>query len=259
VSLTTADVKQGHGVAWAEKGAGQGSPIFFIHGFAADHTAWSGLQSQMSRAGHPTLAVDLPSHGVAFQDAHDVSELAKPVIELVQTKYSSQPLHLVAHSMGALVALAVAQAAPVASLTLIAPAGVGRTINTHFLDALVKPRDVASVARVLTRLTHGPNGLSEAAHEAIYNDLIKGRIAGIAQSLAGASGQSVDIRDELAQIAKNIPVSLLLGHRDQVVDWTEALEISALVSVHHFPDVGHMPHWEALPKVQAILERQISS
>lgn len=259
VSLTpAADLQKGYGIAWAEKGVSSGAPIVFIHGFAADHSAWAGLQSQMARAGHRTVALDLPSHGSSAQDAHDISELSLPVIELLNQKFDTQPIHIVSHSMGSLVAVDLAQALPIASLTLIAPAGVGRTINTHFIDALAKPRDVSSVARVLSSLTHGPNGLSDDAHNAIFDTLAKGRIADLAQNLAGASGQNADVREQLALIAQQVPVSLLLGHRDQIINWSEALDISPLVSVHHFPDVGHMPHWEALPLVQSILERKIA-
>ena len=256
-SAASDDVQTGNGIAWKEKGAASGTPVMFIHGFAADHTAWSGLQSQMARSGHRTLSVDLPAHGAAALDAHDASDLALPVVSLAEQKIDWQPLHIVAHSMGALVAVALAKVVPTASLTLIAPAGLGRTINTRFLDALANPRDVATVARTLTQLTHGPNGLSDAAHEAIFATLSKGRLTEVAQSLAGASGQNVDLRRDLEQIANEVPVTVMLGQRDQIVDWTEALDVSPLISVHHFPDAGHMPHWEALTQVQAILERKI--
>ena len=258
-ALAADGLHTGYGIAWAEKGAATGAPVLFIHGFAADHTAWSGLQSQIARSGHRTVAVDLPSHGAATQDALDAAELVQPVIALTEQHISWQPVHIVAHSMGALVAVALAQAVPTASLTLIAPAGLGRTINTHFIDALANPRDVASVARALTSLTHGPNGLSDAALSAIFNVLSQGRLSGIAQSLAGASGQNVDLRDALTKLAQDVPVSLLLGQRDQIVDWSEALDVSPLIGVHHFPDAGHMPHWEALPQVQAIIERKINT
>ena len=259
VSAVSGDLQTGYGIAWTEKGAATGAPVMFIHGFAADHSAWSGLQSQMARSGHQTLAVDLPAHGNATADAHDAADLAQPVIAMAEQKVDWQPLHIVAHSMGALVAVALAKAVPVASLTLIAPAGVGRTINRRFLETLATPRDVASVARALTSLTHEPNGLSDAANEAIYQTLSRGRLIEIAQSLAGASGQNVNLREDLVGIAQDIPVSLMLGQRDQIIDWTEALDVSPLIGVHHFPDVGHMPHWEALPQVQAILERKINA
>lgn len=246
------------GVVWCEKGPTEGSPILFIHGIAADHTAWAGLQSQMARSGYRTIAIDLPSHGVSTIDARSVAELTSPVIEFAEKAISSQPIHIVAHSMGALVSVVLAKSIPIASLTLIAPAGLGRTINTNFLNTLSAPRDVASVARVLTWLTHSPNGLSEAAHQAIFETLRKGRITELARSLAGTSGLKMNICDELSELAEDITVSLLIGHQDQIIDWSETIEVSELVSVHHFPDAGHMPHWEAQAKVKTILERKIA-
>jgi len=254
---SSADLQTGHGLAWLEKGPADGAPIMFIHGFAADHTAWAGLQSHMARAGCRTLAVDLPSHGATALDAHDVDDLHPPLSQVVQ-QVGSQPVHLVAHSMGALAAVKFAQAHPVASLTLIAPAGIGRRINTGFLDALATPKSVDHVRSTLKRLTSGPNGLSEGAINGIFQQLKQGRAAALAQSLAGASGQAVDIRADLAALAEDVPVTLILGHRDQILDWSEALDVSPLLSVHHFPDVGHMPHWEAPTDVQMILERRIT-
>ncbi|MCR9266997.1 MAG: acetoin dehydrogenase dihydrolipoyllysine-residue acetyltransferase subunit [Alphaproteobacteria bacterium] len=254
---SSADLQTGHGLAWFEKGPADGAPIMFIHGFAADHTAWVGLQSHMARAGCRTLAVDLPSHGATTLDAHDVDDLHPPLSQVMQ-HLGSQPIHLVAHSMGALAAVKLAQAHPVASLTLIAPAGVGRRINTGFLDALAAPKSVDQVRSMLKRLTTGANGLSEAAINGIFQQLKQGRAAALAQSLAGASGQAVDIRADLAALAAKVSVSLILGHRDQILDWSEALEVSPLLSVHHFPDVGHMPHWEAPTDVRMILERRIT-
>lgn len=254
---SSADLQTGHGLAWLEKGPADGAPIMFIHGFAADHTAWAGLQSHMARAGCRALAVDLPSHGATTLDAHDVDDLHPPLSQVMQ-HLRSQPIHLVAHSMGALAAVKLAQAHPVASLTLISPAGVGRRINTGFLDALAAPKSVDQVRSTLKRLTTGANGLSEAAINGIFQQLKQGRAAVLAQSLAGASGQAVDIRADLAALAAKVPVSLILGHRDQILDWSEALEVSPLLSVHHFPGVGHMPHWEAPTDVRMILERRIT-
>ncbi|MCF6233521.1 MAG: alpha/beta fold hydrolase [Rhodobacteraceae bacterium] len=252
-------LQTGHGIAWLEKGIGSGMPIVLLHGFAADHSAWSGLQSQLARAGHRTFAVDLPAHGAADAQANVPAELCDPVIRMVEDQIGWVPVHIVAHSMGAIAAVAIAKARPTASITLIAPAGVGRTIDTNFLDELANPRSVDTVARTLDRMTRGPNGISDAAHEAIFKTLKEGRLAGLARSLAGASGQGVDIRKELADLAKEVPVSMLLGHRDQIVSWSEALDISPFINTHHFANVGHMPHWEALPEVLPIIDRKFQT
>ena len=63
------ELQTGYGIAWSGKGVANGAPVLLIYGFAADHTAWSGLQSQMARSGQKTIAVDLPSHGAAAQNA----------------------------------------------------------------------------------------------------------------------------------------------------------------------------------------------
>jgi pyruvate dehydrogenase E2 component (dihydrolipoamide acetyltransferase) len=248
---------QGHGIAWVEKGARSGKPVVLLHGFAADHSAWSGLQSQLARAGHRTFAVDLPAHGAAVAEATCVTTLAAPVIEMVDEKIGWSPIHIVAHSMGAIAAIALAKARPVASLTLIAPAGIGRRIDSNFLNELANPRSMTSVAQALARLTHGSNGLSDAAHQAIFDTLQRCRLGALVRSLAGASGQAVDIRNALTELARDVPVSILLGHRDQILSWSEALDVSPLIQTHHFANVGHMPHWEALPDVTAIIERKI--
>lgn len=253
---SSAELQTHDGLAWLEKGPADSTPVLFIHGFAADHTAWAGLQSHMARVGCRTLAVDLPSHGATTIDADDIDALHPSLSHAVQ-RLGSQPIHLVAHSMGALAAVKLGQAHRVASLTLIAPAGVGRRINAGFLDALGAPKSVDHVRSTLKKLTFGSNGLSEGAIGKIFQQLKRGRAASLAQSLAGASGQAVDIRAELAALAANVRVSLILGHRDQILDWSEALDISPLLSVHHFPDVGHMPHWEAPADVNMILERRL--
>ena len=248
----------GHGVAWLEKGDETGVPVLFVHGFAADHTAWAGLQSQMARAGGRTLAVDLPSHGAATLEALDIDDLHPPLQTVARERLGRAPIHLVAHSMGAMAALRLAQTRPAASLTLIAPAGVGRRIDGIFLDALARPKNADHVKSTLKRLTAGPNGLSDAAIQSLYERLSQGRVSALAEALAGASGQAVDIRLPLAALAADIPVNLLLGHRDRILDWSEALDISPLIGVHHFPDAGHMPQWEATVEVLAILQRQIN-
>lgn len=249
----------GHGLAWLEKGDAAGVPILFVHGFAADHSAWAGLQSNMARSGSRTVAVDLPSHGEATLDARDVDDLAPPLSALAENRLGWVSMHIVAHSMGAIAAVALARARPVTSLTLIAPVGVGRRINTAFLDTLAQPRSLNQVKTALKQLTAGPNGLSEAAIEGIFQNLAQGRVVPLARSLAGASGQAVDLRADIAALAEEIPVSIILGHRDQIVDWSEALDVSPLIAVHHFAEAGHMPHWEALSEVQAIIERKVRS
>ncbi|MFQ3183699.1 MAG: pimeloyl-ACP methyl ester carboxylesterase [Octadecabacter sp.] len=250
-------LKLKHGIAWKEQGSETNKPIIFLHGFAADHSAWSGLQSQLARDGHYTLAVDLPAHGAATQEAYDTEDLSSSLVKMAKEQFGEIPIHIVAHSMGAIPAVALAKIRPTASITLISPAGVGRTIDTDFLNELSNPRSALTIAQVLGRMTNGPNGLSDAAYKAMFEILQKGRLKDLMRSLAGPSGQVVDIRNDIAALAKDIPVSMILGHRDRIMSWSEALDISSLVAVHHFVDAGHMPHWEKLPDVILLIKNMI--
>ena len=245
------------GVAVFRDGPATAPTVFFLHGFAADHASWAGLAALTARAGFRTLAVDLPGHGATTLEAATPADLAAPLVLIARDAAGQGPLHLVAHSMGAIPAVALAAAVPAASLTLIAPAGLGPTIDAAFVRGLARARAAGEVAHLLDRMTDGPNGLSEAAVAAIAAALAKGRLARLADSLLGETGQAVNIRADLARLAERMPVHLILGHRDRILDWRDSLDVSPRIAVHHLPRAGHMPQWEALGDVAAILARVI--
>jgi len=255
VQNTGAQLQTGQTLAWKRTGAG--IPVVLLHGFAADHSAWAGLSSQLVHSGHELFAVDLPAHGASAHEAQHPNEFTTPLIQSIQDQFGDSTVHIVAHSMGAIAAVAVAAQRAVSSLTLIAPAGVGQTIDAHFLDELANPRSVQHVANTLDRMTHRSNGLSDSALESIYQNLKQGRLANLAKSLAGASGQVIDIRPDLCQLATQTPVSIILGHRDRILKWSEALDISPYIAIHHITDAGHIPHWDTLLEVKTIIERNV--
>jgi len=100
---------------------GQGPAVLLIHGYcgAADH--WMMLQPALSRRFH-TLAVDLPGFGRSDKYAGDYSPhaLGERLFKLLDAK-GIKRAHLVSHSWGTSIALAMALAHPdrVASVTLI--------------------------------------------------------------------------------------------------------------------------------------------
>jgi pyruvate dehydrogenase E2 component (dihydrolipoamide acetyltransferase) len=245
------------GIALREDGPATGPSVLFLHGFAADHTVWAGLSALMAKAGCRTVAVDLPGHGATTLEAAMAADLAAPLHAIATDATRRGPLHLVAHSMGAIPAVALAAAIPTVSLTLIAPAGLGHSIDAGFIRGLARARVPGEVAHLLDRMTDGPNGLSESAIAAIAATLAQGRLTRLADNLLGETGQAVSIRADLARLAERIPVHLILGHRDRILDWRESLDVSPRIAIHHFPRAGHMPQWEALADVAAILTRVI--
>lgn len=241
------------GIAYREQGPADGAPVLLVHGFAADHAAWAASAAQLARAGRRTVAIDLPSHGRTEREAADPGALGSALAAFAAEAFAGVPVHVVAHSLGAVPATALAARGLARSLTLIAPAGLGLSIDADFIRGLTEARTAGEAGHLLRRMTAGPLGLSETAIAAIAGELSRGRLVGLADAVLGAHGQAIDIRGSLAEVAARIPVRFILGHRDRIIDWRECLDVSPRIAVHHLPQAGHMPHWEAPGDVAAIL------
>ena len=251
------ECKTGHGLAWSEMGKRGGEAVFFVHGFAADRTAWIGLQTELARSGCHTVAVDLPGHGIATHEAANLDALHHALIDVIRQCFGSAPVHVVAHSMGAIPAICLGKSLSLASLTLIAPAGLGQRVDTAFLSKLSQPRGVEDIKNALNMLTVGSNGLSDRAIKDIYKTQSKGRLIALAKELSGRRGKVRDLCNDLAGLSHKHPVTIIAGTGDQIVEHSDVLSISPLIATHQFLNVGHMPHWEALGDVRTIIERKL--
>jgi pimeloyl-ACP methyl ester carboxylesterase len=104
--------------------------VLFVHGAGMDHTVWALQTRYFAHHGRSVLAVDLPGHGRsggALQ--HSIADMASWIVRVLDAT-AVQSAALVGHSMGALIALEVAGAAPnrVRSLALL---GVAERMPVH--------------------------------------------------------------------------------------------------------------------------------
>lgn len=87
--------------------SGEGPPLLALHGVTIDHTAWDGVRPRLERE-HTFVAVDRRGHGASgnggadYSLAHEVGDLLAAVALL------DEPVDVVAHSYGGLVALEAA-------------------------------------------------------------------------------------------------------------------------------------------------------
>ena len=102
--------------------AGEGEPVLLIHGLGGTSNTWTSLAAAFAR--HRRIAFDLPGSGRSARVEAPLSiqvfvESALKVME----RAGATRAHLVAHSMGTIVAahLAAAEPAKVASLALFGP------------------------------------------------------------------------------------------------------------------------------------------
>ena len=96
------------------------STVILIHGAAMDGTVWRYQADALAQQGFVPIAVDLPGHG-GSEGEPSVTIKGYAGWLLAYLSVLDEPVHLVGHSMGALVALETAAARPdlVRSVTLL--------------------------------------------------------------------------------------------------------------------------------------------
>lgn len=249
----------GTALAASDWGPGTGPRVLLIHGFAGDRSGFEQLGRGLARAGLHVRAIDLPGHGETRAEARGFDDLVAGV--LAELAGVTGAAHLVGHSLGAAVAVKVAAAREVASLTLITPAGLGHGIDSAFVHGLARAGSRGALGHLLRRLSPRADAFSPEITARIHADLSRGRLHTLAEEIApgdgAARGQAIDIVPDLTALATRIPVRILIGHRDRILDWADGTTISAAIPVHHFPEAGHMPHWDAPAEVEAIIAKGI--
>ncbi len=107
---------------------GSGTPIVFIHGSYANTSTWKKMVEKLA-VNHHCIAIKLPGHGGTpepedFSCPSLATELS--IIEQVVNKLTCQPIHLVGHSFGGVIALAqvLTNRLSVAKMTLFEPVAV---------------------------------------------------------------------------------------------------------------------------------------
>ncbi len=263
--LQTADVS-GRKVSYA--GAGQdGDVILLVHGYGGDRNSWLFLQEPLA-AKYRVYALDLPGHGTSAKDVGDGSlgTLADAVTGVLDA-LGADRAHLVGHSMGGAVALAVAGRDPgrVASLTLIAPSGFGSGINAGYLRGFADAQTRRELKPVVGQLFADE---SLVTRQLVDDLLAYKRLDGVDESLhtlldtlLDGDAQRGDSAAALAAVLDSgggaMPVTVVWGRGDRIIPAAQAEAVTGAVS-HLIDDAGHMPQMERPAEVQAAIEETIA-
>ena len=244
-----------------EMGSGGGIPVLLLHGFGADLNSWMFTQPALAD-GRRTIALDLPGHGGSTKDAGagDAGALAGAV-EAALSALDLERVHLVGHSMGGAVAASVAARRPdrVATLTLIATAGLGPDINAAFIDGFVSAARRRDVEAVLRFLVHDPALVSRAMVEDVLRykriDDVAAALETIARAWFPGGRQALDLVAAVTGLP--MPVQLIWGHDDRIVPVAHAEALAGRLPVHILADSGHLPHMEKSAAVNTLIRRFI--
>lgn len=205
------DVPAGY-LRYLKKGEQTDNPVVLIHGFGGDLNSWLLNHDALAKS-HAVYALDLPGHGgsIKTQAIATLDDLAAAVVQFLDAK-SLSDVHLVGHSLGGAVAVKAALLRPgdIASLTLVAPVGLGDEINGMFISGLLNADRRKDMQAVLELLFHDPALVNR---EMTMNVLKGKRIDGAVESLRAIASrafvdekQTIHLRSELEQLSSPLQI-----------------------------------------------------
>lgn len=241
---------------------GDGVPAVLIHGFGGDLDNWL-FNIDALAAERPVYALDLPGHG------HSVKAVTAPDLSVMVSALSAfleetgiDRAHLVGHSMGGLIAgkLALGHPGRVASLALIASAGLGPEIDGDYISGFVGASSRKDLKPWLKHLFKDAGLVSRA----MVDDLLKyKRLDGVSAfleklsaSLFDGGTQANEIADELSRL--QCPVTVIWGKDDAVIGPADANAVAG-AAVHVLADAGHMVQMEKAGEVNALLNAHFNT
>jgi pyruvate dehydrogenase E2 component (dihydrolipoamide acetyltransferase) len=239
-----------------ELGDSDAVPVVFVHGFGGDLNSWMFLQPGLADS-RRTVALDLPGHGGSVKEvgAGDADALAAAVADAIAALGLAK-VHFVGHSMGGAIAATMAQRHPerVASLTLIATAGLGPEINAAFIDNFVRAQRRRETQEMLAQLVHDPALVSRAMIEEVLRykrlDGVQAALETIAHAWFPDGRQALTI--DLAALP--MPVQLIWGRDDRIIPIGHAEALAARIPVHLLDESGHLPHMEKAGEVNRLIK-----
>ena len=242
--------------------AGSGTPVVFLHGFGAEMAAWLPLMARIALQ-NPMLGVDLAGHGAAAARAVDgfdglFDDMAQ---RLADAGISSA--HLVGHSLGAAVAVALADRGDldIRSLTLIAPAGLGPWVNGDFITGFVAAKTEAALRVWMQNLVHAPDRLGDAMVRAAFaaraTAANPGALDALARTLFEGNTQLFSVQAALARLT--CTCRMIFGTQDAIFKPSDADALPGMIGVHRLAGVGHLPQVEATALVGRLISETVRS
>jgi pyruvate dehydrogenase E2 component (dihydrolipoamide acetyltransferase) len=249
----------GRSIAYSASGPGDGT-IVFVHGFGSDRNVWS-FNVPALTVGRTVYALDLPGHGDSQPglDSGSLDELVAIVAGFVDGLGLSR-VHLIGHSLGAAIALrlAVDRPALAVGLTLVAPAGIGASVDSQFLDDFLAMPSPEDAQRVLGRLVAKPSLISTDMATAVWHH---NQQSGVAETLSAIADNAVrrDLADGLLRqtlLSLDVPVEVIWGREDAIIPATSADGLPDRIPVHRVDGAGHLVQMEKSPIVNRLMAAQ---
>ena len=235
-----------------------GKPLVLLHGFGGDLNNWL-FNVEALAADRAVYALDLPGHGGSTKQVGD-GELGFLVAALrgFLDSQGIERAHLAGHSMGGLVAAALAIEDPgrVLSLTLVDSAGLGAEINLDYIEGFVVASGRRELKPVLQRLFADPDLVTRQMIDDVLKykrlDGVQEALRALADRLFADGRQQRVLTGELQSVRS--PMLVIWGNQDQVIPVAHANAAPESAETKVLPGAGHSPHMEAAGDFNRTLE-----
>lgn len=246
---------------------GEGPDAVLIHGFGSDRLSWLGNSPALMPFAK-VHALDLPGHGASDASAlgdGSPQHLARVVADTLSA-HGIGRAHFIGHSLGGALPLLIAQTEPprVASLSLIAPAGLGRRLDPDFPLAYPTLAEPDAALALLQRLVTRPILINRMTVQRALAQL--GR-PGVREALKTIGEQLVRRETDLTAAASKIPAlgipRLTIWGECDTLNTIDGERLAAFGGDRlDIPDAGHLPHIESArlvnERLAAFLQKNIS-
>lgn len=245
---------------------GSDLPVVLVHGLGGSTLLWQPNITALATR-HRVIAFDLPGHGLSDKPAaeYDVTFFTAALKGFLDAM-KLERVALVGHSLGGHICLRLALAQPerVARLVLVDAGGLGREIDTAFLQPLLQGLRREAVEVMLRGLFHNPDFVTQPMVDATYEALAQ---PGAWEALVTATGAAsagdaqTEVLTERLE-ALELPVLLVWGAEDAVIPVAHGHAAQAAIpgaELWVVEGVGHCPQLEAAEAFNARVEAFLAS
>ncbi|MDG9707196.1 alpha/beta fold hydrolase [Streptomyces sp. DH10] len=255
VSFKVASAQGEQNVTLSYTRQGSGEPLLLLHGIGHHRQVWDPVIPALA-AERDVIAVDLPGCGEspALPDgmAHDLPTMNTVLAALCEALEIERP-HVAGNSLGGLLALDLARAQLVRSVTALSPAGFWNDMERRYaFTVLMTMRQIAQrmplpVVERLARPAIGRTLLTSTIYarpgrrspEAVVAEtLALARAQGFSETLR--SGRSVQFTDDIV----GTPVTVAWGNRDRLLIPRQGVRAKSVIPrarLVRLPGCGHVP------------------
>jgi pimeloyl-ACP methyl ester carboxylesterase len=255
VSFKVASAQGEQNVTLSYTRQGSGEPLLLLHGIGHHRQVWDPVIPALA-AERDVIAVDLPGCGEspALPDgmAHDLPTMNTVLAALCEALEIERP-HVAGNSLGGLLALDLARAQLVRSVTALSPAGFWNEVERRYaFTVLMTMRQIAqrmplplverlarpAIGRTLLTSTIYARPGRRSPEAVIAETLALARAQGFSETLR--SGRSVQFTDDIV----GTPVTVAWGNRDRLLIPRQGVRAKSVIPrarLVRLPGCGHVP------------------